>query len=88
MSLIEVLLIIAIALLAGILFTATAILRLMREDRAVGHVNTVYQINEAIHRLSGHEGDELAPQMLQRLETLDCRLAEVEINTAALRQAP
>ena len=88
MSLIEVLLVIAVALLARTLFTARAILRLMHEDRTVGHINAVYQINEALHRLSGLEGDELAPQILQTLETLDCALAEIEISTAGFRHAP
>ena len=88
MSLIEVLLVITAALLAGTLFTARTILHLMREDRAVGHINAVYQINEALHRLSGHEVDEVASQILQKLETLDCRLAEVEISTAGFRNAP
>lgn len=88
MSLIEVLLIVAVALLVGTLVTATAILRLMREDRAIGHINAVYQINEALHRLSGHEGDDLAPQILSALEEQRDLLSEVEISTAELRFAP
>ena len=88
MSLIEFLLIAAIALLAGILFTIRSILRLMREDRAVGHINTINHINEAVHRLSGHEGDELAPQILRALEEQRDLLSEVERSTTELRFAP
>lgn len=88
MSLIEVLLIITLALLAGTLFTARAILRLMHEDRTVGHINAVFQINEALHRVSGHEGNNLLPQILKTLETLDCRLSEIEVSTSQLRRAP
>jgi hypothetical protein len=88
MSLIEVLLVITVALLAGTLFTARAILRLTHEDRTAGHINAVYQINEALHRVSGHEGGELVPQILKTLETLDCRLAEIEVSTSELRHAP
>lgn len=88
MSLIEVLLVIAVALLAGILLATKAILRLINEDRTAGHINAIYQINEMLHRVSGHEGDELVPKILKSLETLDCRLAEIEVSTSELRHAP
>jgi len=88
MSLIEVLLIVTVCLLVGILFAVRAILRLLYDDRQVGHVNAIYQINEALLRLAGHDGDNLVPQMLQSMETLEGLLSDIEVSTAELRHAP
>jgi hypothetical protein len=88
MMIVETLLLVILALLAAILVKIIAMLRLMQDDRSIGHINAIYQINEALHRLSGHEDDQLLPSILRTLETLDGTMADVALSTKELRHAP
>lgn len=87
MDLVEVLLALVLCALAGILFTARAILSQLRFDREIGHVRAIYQINEALHRLAGHEYDNLAPDILHRLDTINDIMSEIETSVSELRHA-